>query len=99
MRDNPDAERYEATVNGVVAGYVSYGSRPGLIAFVHTEVDGAFEGQGIGSALVGGALEDARRRRLEVLPFCAFVNSYMQRHPEYLDLVPESRRETFDLDH
>ena len=97
MRDNPDEHRYEATVDGELAGFTIYRSRPGLIAFIHTEVGDAFEGQGVGSKLVSEALDDARRRELEVLPFCPFVNSYIQKHPEYLDLVPESRREAFGL--
>ena len=84
-------------MDGDLAGFVAYRLRPGLIAFIHTEVDDAFEGHGIGSALVGEALEDARRRGLEVLPFCPFVNSYMQKHHEYVDLVSESRREAFGL--
>ena len=33
-----------------------------------------------------------------MLPFCPFVNSYIAEHrDEYLDLVPESHREEFDL--
>ena len=84
-------------MDGALAGFTIYRDRPGLIAFIHTEVGDEFEGQGVGSTLVGEALQDARRRELEVLPFCPFVNSYIQKHPEYLDLVPESRREAFGL--
>jgi predicted GNAT family acetyltransferase len=64
---------------------------------MHTEVDDVFEGQGVGSALVREALEDARRKGFEVLPFCPFVNGYIEKHREYLDLVPEFRREAFGL--
>jgi predicted GNAT family acetyltransferase len=77
-------------VDGKLAGYTIYRLRPGLIAFIHTEVGDAFEGQGVGSTLVSQALDDARRRELDVLPLCPFVNSYIQKHPEYLDLVQES---------
>ena len=97
VRDNPEVERYEALVDGELAGFIVYRSRPGLIAFMHTEVDDAFEGQGIGSALVGGALDDVRRRGFEVLPFCPFVNAYIKKHQEYADLVPESQRMAFGL--
>jgi predicted GNAT family acetyltransferase len=97
VRDNPDEERYQATVDGEVAGFSIYRTRPGLIAFVHTEVDDAFEGQGVGSTLVREELDDARRRGLSVLPFCPFVNAYIERHREYVDLVPESHREAFGL--
>jgi predicted GNAT family acetyltransferase len=98
VRDNPEAERYEASVDGALAGFAAYRLRPGLIAFFHTEVDDAYEGQGVGSKLAGAALDDARARELEVLPFCPFVNSYIQkRSEEYRDLVPESRWEVFGL--
>lgn len=97
VRDNPEEQRYEATVDGELAGYTAYRSRPGVIALIHTEVDDAHEGAGVGSALARKALEDARRRGLEVLPFCPFVNSYIARHREYVDLVPEVRREAFGL--
>jgi uncharacterized protein len=97
VRDNPDEQRYEATVDGELAGFTVYRTRPGLIAFVHTEVDDAFGGQGVGSTLVREALEDGRRQGLGVLPFCPFVNSYIERHREFVDLVPESMWPAFGL--
>lgn len=97
VRDNPDEERYEASVDGELAGFIQYRLRPGLIALIHTEVDDRFEGQGIGSSLVSEALDDVRRRGMQVLPFCPFVNEYIKRHPDYTELVPESHREAFGL--
>ena len=97
VKNNPDEQRYEISVGGELAGFVQYRARPGLIAFTHTEVDGRFEGRGLGGELIGFALDDARARGLAVLPFCPFVNSYIQRHGEYLELVPEENRAQFDL--
>jgi uncharacterized protein len=97
VHDNPQAQRYEAAVGGTLAGFTAYRMQPGLITFVHTEVDDAFEGHGVGSILIREALDDARRRDLDVLPFCPFVNSFIDEHREYLDLVPASRREEFGL--
>ncbi len=97
MTNSPDEERYEARVGDELAGFTAYRERPGLIAFMHTAVDPRFEGQGVGGTLVAGALEDARARDLEVLPFCPFVNSYIQRHRELIALVPESNRAQFGL--
>lgn len=97
VRDNPDEERYEILVDGDVAGFAQYRARPGLLAFVHTEVDDAHEGQGLGGKLVDFALADVRERELDVLPFCPFVNEYIRRHPEYTELVPADRREAFGL--
>ncbi len=83
--------------DGERAGFVIYRLEPERIALLHTEVDDAFEGQGIGGALISGALDDARARGLAVLPFCPFVRGYISKHPEYLDLVPEDERERFEL--
>ncbi|MGO9900066.1 MAG: GNAT family N-acetyltransferase [Solirubrobacteraceae bacterium] len=95
--NNPEAQRYEAAVDGTLAGFAAYRMQPGLITFVHTEVADAFEGPGVGSILLREALEDAHRRRFEVLSLCPFVNSFIEGHREYLDLVPASRREEFGL--
>jgi uncharacterized protein len=95
--DNPEEQRFEALLGDEVAGFLQYRARPGLIALNHTEVDARFEGQGLGSRLIAFALDDARERGLAVLPFCPFVNEYIQRHREYVDLVPEDQRAAFDL--
>jgi predicted GNAT family acetyltransferase len=88
VSDNPDKRRYEASVDsGVVAGFAEYRLRDGVIVFTHTEVDMAFEGQGIGSTLVREALDDARDRGLKVRPLCPFFKSYIERHREYAELV------------
>jgi predicted GNAT family acetyltransferase len=97
IADHPEAQRYEVHLGEILAGYADYRARPGLIAFIHTEIRDRFEGQGLGGRLVAFALEDARERGLDVLPFCPFVGSYLQRHPEYVDLVPQVYRKSFDL--
>jgi len=97
ITNQPEAERYSISVDGEPAGFTQYRERPGGLAFVHTEIDDRFEGQGLGGRLVSFALDDARARGLAVLPFCPFVRSYIQRHREYADLVPEDQRPRFGL--
>ena len=87
VRDHPDEQRYEVLVDGAVAGFARYVLRPGRVIFVHTEIAPAFEGQGLGSSLARGALEDARSRQLKVVPLCPFIAAYIERHPEVQDLV------------
>jgi hypothetical protein len=65
---------------------------------VHTETLSGHEGRGLGSELVRGALDDARRRGWQVRPFCPFVRSYIAKRPEYRDLVPAHERARFQLD-
>ena len=97
VSDNSSEDRYEVSSDGELAGFAIYRRRPGIIAFVHTEIDDRFEREGLGTRLVHDALDDARRESLAVLPFCPFVNGYIKRHPEYRDLVPEDYREKFGL--
>jgi predicted GNAT family acetyltransferase len=88
--DNPTRHRYEAFVDGELAGFVTYRTRPGVVVLVHTEVDTDFEGHGVGGRLAKGALDDAGARGLKVDPLCPFIGRYLERHPEYADLVTPS---------
>lgn len=97
VRDVPDVSRFEAGVGGELAGFAEYRRRGDLIAFVHTEIDARFAGRGLGSSLIVYALDSARAAGLDVLPFCPFVRGFIDRHHEYLDLVPPTQRESFDL--
>lgn len=87
VQDNPAKRRYEAIVDGEVAGYVSYQEQEGELVLIHTEVAEEFEGQGIGSRLAGGTLDDIRARSLRIVPLCPFIKSFIERHPDYSDLV------------
>ena len=95
--DNPGANRFELIVDGSVAGFAAYRRNERAVSFTHTEVDPNFEGEGLGSTLAGGALDAARRAGASVLPYCSFIRGYIERHPDYVDLVPVERRAEFDL--
>lgn len=87
VRHNPEELRYEALRDGQLVGLIRYRTEPGVVVLVHTEVDEAVEGTGVGSQLVSGALDDLRARGLRLVPLCPFVAAYLRRHPEYADLV------------
>lgn len=87
VRDKPEELRYEIEVDGEVAGFIAYRRGEGVITLVHTDVDPKWEGEGVGSELVRGALDDLRARGLRVRPLCPFVAEFIERHPEYADLV------------
>ena len=87
VTDNTDLNRFEITSDGDLAGYAEYVLHDGGIELTHTVVDDAFEGKGIGGTLVKAALDQARERGLTVTPTCEFVKSYIERHPDYADLV------------
>jgi predicted GNAT family acetyltransferase len=98
VSDAPEAERYEARVDGEpgVAGIAGYIRTAELVAFVHTEVAPEYEGRGIGSALARTALDEARSANLRVLATCPFFAGWIARHPEYQDLLYQSRSRVSD---
>jgi predicted GNAT family acetyltransferase len=88
VTDNPAENRFEARLDGELAGIAVYRLDSDRIVFLHTEVDDRFEGHGIGSALARTALDDVRERGgLEVVPQCPFIASWIEKHPDYRDLV------------
>jgi predicted GNAT family acetyltransferase len=81
---NNEAEsRYEVHVDGALAGFLEYRIIDGVHALVHTEVDEAYAGQGLGAQLAKFALDDAQARGVKVSPLCPFVAKYIDKHPEY----------------
>jgi predicted GNAT family acetyltransferase len=92
VADHPDRQRYEATTSdGRLAGFAAYQLAGSQLTMTHTEVDAAFEGHGVGSTLIRGALDDARARGLAVVPLCPFVQAFLAKHPDYQDLVAKGQ--------
>jgi len=87
VHDNRDRQRYEIREDGELAGFVQYNMRGGRLILVHTEIDDAHEGHGLASILVRGALDDIRIRGLHIVPICPYVERFIQKHPDYDDLV------------
>jgi uncharacterized protein len=90
VRDNPAIGRFEMASGGAVAFIAYERTGDGRIALLHTEVPGALSGQGVGSKLVRGTLDAVRAEGLKVVPRCEFVAAYVERHPEYRDLLADA---------
>ena len=86
VRDLRSEQEYVLDIDGerAVAAYQREGD---TIVFTHTAVPPAIEGQGVGTRLIRAALDDARDEGLKVVPQCPFVRAYIERHPEYRDLL------------
>ncbi len=88
VRDNPAASRFEMTGGDAVA-FVEYTRAGDRIVLAHTEVPEASSGRGVGSKPVRGALDALRGSGVKVVPRCEFVAPYIERHPEYRDLLDD----------
>ncbi|MUK01291.1 GNAT family N-acetyltransferase [Vibrio cholerae] len=85
---NDEAQsHYVAQLDGEQVGTAAYELTDDTIVFTHTIVDEDVEGRGVGSTLIGYALDDARGRQLTVVPQCGFVAAFIDEHPDYQDLL------------
>lgn len=89
VRDDSENHRYLLERDGRVLGLAVYHERGGRRFFVHTEVEPEHEGEGLGSILARGALDDVRSLGMKVVPLCPFINAFIERHPEYAELVDQ----------
>ena len=94
--DVPDKSRVEIRVDGELAGFTDYSHLGGRMIFRHTEIHDAYEGRGLGSKLAQGALDHARAAGRPVVPLCPFIASYIERNPDYQDLVDQDCLEYLD---
>lgn len=86
--NNTKKFRFEV-VSGALVSKLDYRLGRSTIALVHTEVPEELQGQGIGSSLVAAALQYAKDQGLRALPYCPFTAAYVERHPEWADVVGE----------
>jgi predicted GNAT family acetyltransferase len=94
VRDNPARSRYVVFADGEPAGFALYRLHGRRMTVLHTEIDAAYEGRGLGGELARHVLEDVRSRGLELEPLCPFLAGYIRGHPDqYLDLVIPAMRE------
>ena len=84
--NNKAHHRYELTVEGHLAA-TYYEISGNVITFIHTEVPPELGGKGVGSKLVKGALDQVRADGLKVIAQCPFVKAYIEKHPDYADLL------------
>jgi hypothetical protein len=86
VRDNKALSRFELDAEGGLA-FANYRLTPSAVIITHTETPPSLRGHGIASELVDGALQLIRADGLKVIAGCGFVVDYLQKHPEFTDLV------------
>jgi predicted GNAT family acetyltransferase len=86
IRDNTALSRFELEDGGVIV-ILNYSLAGNVMTLAHTETPVAARGRGLASRLVEAVLQQARVRGLKIVPRCPFVSAYLEKHPEYRDLV------------
>jgi predicted GNAT family acetyltransferase len=87
IRHEPAARRFAADIAGATA-YITYRELAGrVLDFDHTFTPPSARGGGIASQLTAHALRYARDGGYKVIPSCPYVATYIERHPEYRDLL------------
>ncbi|WP_026917417.1 GNAT family N-acetyltransferase [Gordonia shandongensis] len=87
-----EQERYRADLSEaedgpVEAGYIDYTQDGDRIALTHTVIYERFGGRGLAAQLVKSVLDDVRAAGRTVVPVCTYVQKYIEKHPEYSDIV------------
>lgn len=86
--DQPARHRFELAIEGADEPAAAYYRLSGDdIVLTHTEVPSAQSGKGIGSRLARGVFDRIRASGRKVVPRCPFMRAWLDRHPEYADLV------------
>ena len=87
IRLNEEAKRFEVKLPDGQFAVIEYMKSPQRIIYTHTEVPEAYEGMGIASKMARAAMDYAREEGLKVQPLCPYVRSWVNRHPEYQDIL------------
>ena len=80
---NNQQSRYEAYIDGELAGFAKFRHEGSVIVMPHTEVLDAFGGKGVGIALARFALDDIASQDLAVHPECSFIRGWLDKHPDH----------------
>lgn len=87
VRDNPAQNRFDLLVDGTVGGFAAYHVRDGRVIITHSEVDPAHRGEGLGSELAVGTLDQLRDRGATVVTMCPFFHRYVSQHHDWDDIL------------
>lgn len=85
---NTTENQFEYHKDGHVA-FLEYINEGDKIYMTHTEAPEALQGTGAAAELVKGALEYSKENNLTVVPSCSYVAHYINRHPEWQDLLSD----------
>ena len=86
VTDNVAEHRFELVEAGQIA-FADYVRREGRLVIPHVEAPIALRGTGAASRLMEGVAAHARTEGVRIVPLCSYAAAWLQRHPEYADLI------------
>jgi predicted GNAT family acetyltransferase len=92
LRTNTSLNQFELEVGQSMA-FIEYKLSGDRLFLIHTEVPHELEGKGVGAAIVLKAFQYAKDNGYKIVPLCPFVQTYLKRHNEWIDLIaPDANR-------
>lgn len=86
ITDNTVRSRFELEEEGKLA-FADYRLEGDVLILPHVEADPALRGKGSAGRLMEGVLGLARQRGWKVRPICGYAAAYIDRHPDYRDML------------
>lgn len=80
-------QRYRVLVDGRRVGFADYIEKEDVRVFNHTVVNPSEQGKGLAGVVMKAALDDTRKNGMLVIPACSYVRYFINKNPEYADLV------------
>lgn len=87
ITNNKKEFRFEAILEDEKQATLSYRWLKGSMVLLHTVVPAGMRGTGVGSTLVKFVLDYVAEHHLKIIVYCPFVAQYIQRNPEYGELL------------
>lgn len=84
---NVQLQRFELATGDAPVAFISYTYEGENVILDHTFVPDEFRGRGLAGQLVRAALNEARQRRWRIVPRCPYVVRFIQRAPEFEDVL------------
>ena len=91
VQNNKKRFRFEVTFDDGETAYLAYRWKKADMLLMSTFVPAEHRGQGIAAQLAEAALQHAKSNNLKVQVYCPFIKQYMDKHPEYKELLSATK--------
>ncbi|MEU0499069.1 GNAT family N-acetyltransferase [Mycobacterium sp. NPDC006124] len=91
-----EGDAFTVQVEGQTVGLARFVDRADHRVFVHTEVEPAFGGRGLATAVIAHALATTRAEGRRIVALCPMVAAYVKKHHDFDDILDRPTREIID---